>query len=111
MAYEDASTRKKWDHHESVKEQAGHLFGDFSKEVKDEVYEIRSGEPPAQSSRADLFTRQHVMGLILILFGLVALALLIGIAAIAIYGHRSGHSPGMIAGCISQVADGLTVLS
>lgn len=82
-------------HPETVREKADHLFSDFSNEIKVEIDEIRHGEAPAQDSQADLFVRKHVMGLILILFGLVALILLIGIAFVAFYGHHGGHTPGM----------------
>ena len=79
------------EHHATVKEQIGDLFQDLSSEVKLEMAEIRAHEEPTKSTRADLFVRQHVMGLILILFGLVALILLIGIAAIAIFGSGRHH--------------------
>ena len=82
-------------HTETVREQAQHLLDDFTHEVKVEIDEIRHGDAPTQGSQADLFVRRHVMGLILILFGLVALILLIGIGFVAFYGHHGAHMPGM----------------
>lgn len=81
-------------HTETVREQAEHLFEDLSSEVKLEFDEIRNHEAPTHGSQADMFVRKHVMGLILILFGLVALILLIGIAFVAFSGHH-GRMPGM----------------
>jgi ElaB/YqjD/DUF883 family membrane-anchored ribosome-binding protein len=74
--------------HASVKEQARELFHDLSTELKEEIQEIRTGEQPVKP-QADLFVRKHVMGLIGLLFGLVAVILLVAIAVIAVYGH--GH--------------------
>lgn len=82
-------------HTETIREQAQHLLDDFSHEVKTEIDEMRHGEVPAQGGEADLFVRRHVIGLILILFGLVALLLLVGIAFVAFYGHHGPHMPGM----------------
>lgn len=81
-------------HTETVREQAEHLLKDFSSEVKLELDEIRNHEAPTHGGQADIFVRKHVMGLVLILFGLVALILLIGIAFVAFSGHH-GHMPGM----------------
>ena len=81
MAIELAHTQ----HHESVREQASELFHDLSTELKQEILEIRSGERPIKQ-QADLIVRRHVMGIIILLFGLVALILLIGIAAISLHG-------------------------
>jgi hypothetical protein len=81
-------------HNETVREQAEHLFEDLSSEVKLEFDEIRHREAPTHGGQADVFVRKHVMGLILILFGLVALILLIGIAFVAFSSHH-GHMPGM----------------
>jgi RNA 3'-terminal phosphate cyclase len=80
---------------ETIREQAQHLLDDFSREVKTEIDEIRHGEAPTHGGEADLFVRRHVMGLILIMFGLVALILLVGIAFVAFYGQHGTHMPGM----------------
>ena len=95
MAYEQSQTLPQTEHHETVREQAEHLFQDLSSEMKIEIAEIRGGDTLARSTQADLFVRRHVMGLILILFGVVALILLIGIGAIAIHGHHPIHAPGV----------------
>jgi len=72
--------------HESIKEQTREFFHDLSGEFKHEIHEIRSGEQPV-NPQADLIVRKHVMGLINLLFGLVAIILLIAIAVISVYGH------------------------
>lgn len=82
-------------HAETIREQAQHLLDDFSSEMKLEFGEIRNHEAPTHGGQADMFVRNHVMGLILILFGLVALILLIGVAVVAFYGHHGTHMPGM----------------
>ena len=83
------------EHHAGIQEHAGELLQDLSNEAKVEMIEMQQGELPGESSQSDHFLRRHVLGLILILFGVAALILLLGIAAIAIYGHRPGHAPGM----------------
>jgi hypothetical protein len=75
--------------HESVKEQAENLFHDLSSELKHEVGHADSAEESLNSPDADLLVRKHVMGLILILFALVAVMLIVGIGGIALFGH--GH--------------------
>jgi hypothetical protein len=84
------------EHHAGIKEKAEDFLQDFSGEVKVEMAEMQLGELPGETSEADHFLRRHVLGLILILFGIAALILLLGIAAIAIYGHHPGHTPGML---------------
>jgi hypothetical protein len=89
-------------HRASIPMHAQALFHDLSGEVKQELDEMRHGELPPQPSEtqphADLFVRRHVIGLILILFGLVALILLLGIAAVAVFGtgRHVNHWPGML---------------
>jgi hypothetical protein len=68
----------------------GHgLFHDLSQEMKDEVSGMRHGEQPVKP-QADLIVRRHVMGIIILLFGLVALILLISMGVLGLHGplHR-----------------------
>jgi len=73
--------------HPSLKQQGHELFHDLSTEIKDEIHEIRTGEQPVKP-QADVIVRKHLMGLVGILFGIVAVILLIAIAVISLYGHR-----------------------
>jgi len=68
--------------HVSIRDQAAEFIHDFSHELKEEITQIGTGEQPVKSD-ADLIVRKHVMGLIGVLFGLVAVILLIAIAIIA----------------------------
>jgi hypothetical protein len=77
------------EHHASLKDQAGELFHDLSDELKQEILDIRTGAQPVKHD-ADLIVRRHVMGIIILLFGLVALILLVAMAVIASYSH--GHA-------------------
>jgi hypothetical protein len=73
-------------HSASVRELANELFQDLSDELKQEILEIRSGEQPVEP-QADLIVRKHLMGIIVLLFGLVALILLVSIIVIDLYAH------------------------
>ncbi|HEX4285683.1 MAG TPA: hypothetical protein VHZ28_11375 [Terracidiphilus sp.] len=65
------------------------LFHDLSQELKEEINEIYYGEQPVKP-QADLIVRRHVMGIIILLFGLVALILLISMGVLGLHGplHR-----------------------
>jgi hypothetical protein len=76
-------------HQAGINEKAAALFHDLSSELKEEIRGIRYGEQPVKP-QADLIVRRHVMGIIILLFGLVVLILLIGMAALGLHGplHR-----------------------
>ena len=60
--------------------------GSLSDELKQEILEISCGEQPVEP-QADLIVRKHLMGIIVLLFGLVALILLVSIVVIDLYAH------------------------
>ena len=66
--------------HTPVKEQIHELVEDLEGEVKRELKQH-------DSTQSDALLRRHIMGLILILFVLVGLILLMGMAAIGIGYH------------------------
>jgi hypothetical protein len=73
--------------HASIREQTSEFFHDLSHELKEEIVQIGAGEQPTKS-QADIIVRKHLMGLIGVLFGVVAVILLLAIAVIAFYGHH-----------------------
>jgi hypothetical protein len=61
------------------------MFHDLTEELKEEIHGIRTGEQPVKP-QADLIVRRHVMGIIILLFVLVALILLISMAVLRAHG-------------------------
>ena len=74
------------EHRAGANEKAAALFQEISGELKEEVRGIRYNEQPAKP-QADLTIRRHVMGIIILLFGLAALILLISMSVPGLHGQ------------------------
>ena len=79
--------------HESVSAQAAEFYNDIAGEMKQEVQDFRGGGQPIENPNSDLVVRKHVLGLIIFLFGLVAVVLLLSIGGIWIAGHGIHFKP------------------
>ncbi len=70
--------------HRSVVEQIRSLFHDLTVEIKEELHDLRTGEQPVEQ-RADLIVREHLMGLIILLFAVTGIILLAGMVVIDLF--------------------------
>ena len=70
--------------HRSVMEQIRSLFHDLTGEIKEELHDLRTGEQPVEQ-RADLIVREHLMGLIILLFAVTSIILLAGMGVIDLF--------------------------
>jgi hypothetical protein len=67
-----------------VAEQIRSLFHDLTGEIKEELHDLRTGEQPVEQ-RADLIVREHLMGLIILLFAVTSIILLAGMIVIELF--------------------------
>lgn len=72
------------DSHVSVKQQVAHFIEDLEHEVEHEV------GPAHDVSQSDKFVQRHGMGLIITLYGFVAVLLTGAILSIALFYHPHG---------------------
>jgi hypothetical protein len=69
------------DSHATVKDQVVELYEDFEHEVEREVHS------PHDSSQSDVLVREHINGLAITFFILIALSLVVAIVGYAMYTH------------------------